>query len=130
MKFFVLLFSLLLVLACGFSLVRFFTNSFRSLRPAWNNQKQMILNQSGSSDISACTVDNAWTVHSIFKLVFFLILSETHKWPGRKLPRVKRTVLLPLLLPDVFLYLLSVSCAIFQCPLRSAALLCEIKTKS
>uniref|UniRef100_A0A3B5KZ61 Uncharacterized protein n=1 Tax=Xiphophorus couchianus TaxID=32473 RepID=A0A3B5KZ61_9TELE len=30
-KFFFLLFSLLLVLACGFSLVRFFINSFRSV---------------------------------------------------------------------------------------------------
>lgn len=45
MKFLVLLFSLLLVLACGFSLVRFFTNSFRSLLPAWKNQKQTIKNK-------------------------------------------------------------------------------------
>uniref|UniRef100_A0A3Q1CUG1 Uncharacterized protein n=2 Tax=Amphiprion TaxID=80969 RepID=A0A3Q1CUG1_AMPOC len=34
MKFFFLLFSLLLVLACGFSLVRLFMNSFLSVRPA------------------------------------------------------------------------------------------------
>lgn len=34
MKFFVFLFSLLLVLACGFNLVFFLTNSFRSVRPA------------------------------------------------------------------------------------------------
>uniref|UniRef100_A0A3Q3MDQ9 Uncharacterized protein n=1 Tax=Mastacembelus armatus TaxID=205130 RepID=A0A3Q3MDQ9_9TELE len=33
--FFFLLFSLLDVLACGFSLVRFLTNSLRSVRPAW-----------------------------------------------------------------------------------------------
>lgn len=45
MKFLVLLFSLLLVLACGFSLVRFFTNSFRSLLPAWNNRKHTIKNK-------------------------------------------------------------------------------------
>lgn len=45
MKFLVLLFSLLLVLACGFSLVRFFTNSFRSLLPAWKNQKQTKTNK-------------------------------------------------------------------------------------
>uniref|UniRef100_A0A3B4D411 Uncharacterized protein n=1 Tax=Pygocentrus nattereri TaxID=42514 RepID=A0A3B4D411_PYGNA len=34
MKFFFFLFSLLLVLAYGFSLVFFFTNSFLSVRPA------------------------------------------------------------------------------------------------
>lgn len=72
-------------------------------------------------------MNNAWTVRPIFKLhVFYYCIKSTNVLAEASTCE-RDSSLLPLLLPDVFLYLLSVSCAVFQCPLRSAAPLCENK---
>lgn len=98
MKFLVLLFSLLLVLACGFSLVRFFTNSFRSLLPAWKNQKQTIKNKQTKyetrlvhqTSLNALWIMQCMTCAAYFQAFFFLLYKEPkrpgvsfHVWKGQ-----------------------------------------------